>query len=82
MLKAALSHFVAVRDRAVGKLNNLLQNSAGIGEHVDLVGEVIVLVEEVERANSCVALLNGMNTAPAAAESMSSVREADQADEA
>ena len=81
MLKAALSHFVAVRDRAVGNLNNLLQNSAGIGEHVDLVGEVIVLVEEVERANSCVALLNGMNTAPAAAEAMTSVRAAAETDE-
>ena len=60
MLKAALSHFVAVRDRAVGNLNNLLQNPSGVGEHVDLVGEVIGLVEELERANSCVALLSSM----------------------
>ena len=62
MLKAALSHFVALRDRAVSNLNNCLNNSAGIGEHVDLVGEVINLVEELERANSCVALLS--NIAP------------------
>ena len=61
MLKAALSHFVAMRDRAVANLNNLLQNPAGVGEHVDLVGEVINLVEELERANSCVALLSSMN---------------------
>jgi len=59
-LKAALSHFVALRDKAVANLNNVLNNSAGIGEHVDLVGEVINLVEELERANSCVSLLSGM----------------------
>ena len=81
MLKAALSHFVALRDKAVANLNNVLNNSAGVGEHVDLVGEVINLVEEIERSNSCVALLNGMNTAPAAAESMTSVRAAAEADE-
>ena len=62
MLKAALSHFVAVRDRAVANLNNLLQSPAGVGEHVDLVAEVITLVEEVDRANSCVALLTNMQT--------------------
>ena len=60
MLKAALSHFVAVRDRTVANLNNLLQNPTGVGEHVDLVGEVITLVEELERANSCIALLNSV----------------------
>ena len=65
MLKAALSHFVAIRDRTVANLNNCLQNSAGVGEHVDLVGEVITLVEELERANSCIVLLSGMGPAEA-----------------
>ena len=51
MLKAALSHFIAERDRAVANLNNLLRNPAGIGEHVDLVGEI-------ESANSCVSIIN------------------------
>jgi len=60
MLKAALSHFVAIRDRTVANLNNCLQNAAGVGEHVDLVGEVIALVEELERANSCIALLSNL----------------------
>ena len=60
MLKAALSHFVAVRDRTVANLNNCLTNAAGVGEHVDLVGEVITLVEELERANSCIVLLSNM----------------------
>ena len=60
MLKAALSHFVAIRDRTVANLNNCLGNAAGVGEHVDLVGEVITLVEELERANSCIVLLSNM----------------------
>ena len=60
MLKAALSHFVAIRDRTVANLNNCLANAAGVGEHVDLVGEVITLVEELERANSCIVLLSNM----------------------
>jgi len=61
MLNAALSHFVAVRDRAVANLNNCLQNAAGVGEHVDLVGEVVSLVEEVERATSCITLINSLS---------------------
>jgi len=65
MLKAALSHFVAMRDKAVANLNNVLNNSAGIGEHVDLVGEVITLVEELERANSCIVLLSNMSPSEA-----------------
>ena len=65
MLKAALSHFVAIRDRTVANLNNCLGNAAGIGEHVDLVGEVIALVEELERANSCIVLLSNMGPSEA-----------------
>ena len=61
MLKAALSHFVAIRDRTVANLNNCLGNAAGVGEHVDLVGEVIALVEELEKANSCIALLSNLS---------------------
>ena len=76
MLKAVVSHFVAVRDKALANLNNCLAGPVGVGEHLDLVGEAIRLVEEVERANSCVALLQGMSTAPAAVDSMASVREA------
>ena len=64
MLKAALSHFVAERDRLVANLNNLLQNTVGIGEHVDVVGEVIDMVERLDKANSCVSLLTNMQAQP------------------
>ena len=63
MLNATLSHFVARRDRAVANLNNYLANPASVGEHPDLVGEVISLIEELEKANSCIALLNNLSPA-------------------
>tara|TARA_Y100001963_G_C6635216_1_gene378249 strand:+ start:550 stop:765 length:216 start_codon:yes stop_codon:yes gene_type:complete len=62
MLKAALSHFVALRDRTVANLNAYLQNPAGVGEHADLVGEVIRMVEDLDRANHCIELLNGLTS--------------------
>jgi len=61
MLKATLSHFIAVRDRTVANLNNYIANPAAVGEHPDLVGEVISLIEELDRANSCIALLTSLN---------------------
>ena len=61
MLKATLSHFIAVRDRTVANLNNYIANPAAVGEHPDLVGEVISLIEELDRANSCIALLTNLN---------------------
>ena len=59
MLKAALSHFVAARDRSLANLNNYLARPAGVAEHPDVVGEIIKLVEEIESAGSCINLLNG-----------------------
>ena len=62
MLKAALSHFVALRDRTVANLNAYLQNPVGVGEHADLVGEVVRMVEDLDRANHCFELLNGLTS--------------------
>ena len=62
MLKAALSHFVALRDRTVANLNAYLQNPVGVGEHADLVGEVVRMVEDLDRANHCIELLNGLTS--------------------
>ena len=62
MLKAALSHFVAARDRSVANLNNYLANSAAVADHPDAVGEIIKLVEEIESAGGCITLLNGFMT--------------------
>ena len=60
LLKAALSHFVALRDRSAANLNVYLASSAGNGEHSDVVEEVIHMVEDLDRAYSCIDLLNGL----------------------
>ncbi len=60
LLKAALSHFVALRDRTVANLNVYLASPAGVGEHSDIVEEVVNMVEDLDRANSCIDLLNGL----------------------
>ena len=51
-LVAARSHFTAVRDRAIANLNNYIFNPVGVGEHPDIAGECIKLVEEIDRAES------------------------------
>ena len=62
MLKAAVSHFGALRDRTVANLNAYLQNPVGVGEHADLVGEVVRMVEDLDRANHCIELLKGLTS--------------------
>ena len=47
MLKAALSHFVALRDRTVANLNAYLQNPVGVGEHPQITEEAAKLVEQI-----------------------------------
>ena len=51
-LVAARSHFTAVRDRAIANLNNYIFNPVGVGEHPDIAGECIRLVEEIDHAES------------------------------
>ena len=50
MLKAALSHFIAERDRAVANLNNLLRNPAGIGEHPDVIAAIDTQISAMANA--------------------------------
>ena len=63
MLNAALSHFVAVRDKAVANINSCLARDTETGEHTDPVGQVIANVAALERANSCIQLLTGLLSA-------------------
>ena len=51
-LVAARSHFTAVRDRAVANLNNYIFNPVGGGEHPDVAGECIKLLEDIDHAES------------------------------
>jgi hypothetical protein len=53
MYDALRSHFEAKRRRALVNLANYVDNSVGVGEHPDVVGEAIKLVEDVDHADSC-----------------------------
>ena len=56
---AALKHFEAVRARAEANLEIYMKNSVGIGEHPDVVEEVIKLTKEIVEAEEAIKYLYG-----------------------
>jgi len=57
LIKAALLHFTAVKARAEANLDVFLQRTAGVGEHPDLVEEVIQLVKTITEADEAIKYL-------------------------
>ena len=61
LINAALAHFTAERERAEATLLAYCNNPAGVGDHPNLVGEVIKSISEVtdaeERIKMCQSLL-------------------------
>ena len=57
--KAALTHFRAEKQKAEANLEVYLKNPAGIGEHPDLVEEVIKLVKAIAEAQESIEYLEG-----------------------
>ena len=57
MLSAVEAHFAAKRARAIANLNAYMLSSVGIGEHPDIVGECIKLVEDADHAESAIQTL-------------------------
>ena len=58
--KAALSHFMAKADEARAVLNTYFNNSVGIGEHSDLVGEVVTWTKALAEAEESIEVLRKM----------------------
>ena len=58
MYDALKAHFEAKRRRALANLANYIHDSVGVGEHPDVVGEAITLVEDVDHADSCLETLS------------------------
>jgi hypothetical protein len=56
---AALKYFEAVRARAEANLELYLERSVGIGEHPDVVEEVIKLTKEIVEAEEAIRYLYG-----------------------
>jgi len=60
LLNALVAHYNANLQRAEANLLNYFRNSAGIGEHPDVVGEMTKLVDEVGTARGGLQVLNDM----------------------
>ena len=57
LLKAALLHFEAVKARAEANLEIYLFSSVGVGEHNDLIEEIIKLTKIITEADESIKYL-------------------------
>ena len=57
LINAALMHFQAVKARAEANLEIYLQSSVGVGDHRDLVEEVIELTKIITEADEAIKYL-------------------------
>lgn len=57
LLQAALIHFEALKKRAEVNLNIYLLNPVGVGEHPDLVEEIVKLTKEITEAEESIKYL-------------------------
>jgi hypothetical protein len=62
LVKALHSHFQAKRDRAQATLDLYLKNSVGVGEHPDVLDDMIKVVEELVTADECLKLFKTETT--------------------
>ena len=57
LLKAALLHFEAIKARAEANLEIYLFSSVGVGEHNDLIEEIIKLTKVITEADESIKYL-------------------------
>jgi len=57
LLEAALLHFKAAKARAEANLEVYLAGSVGVGEHPDLVNELIELTKKITEADEAIKFL-------------------------
>ena len=50
LLEAAVAHFLAIKLKAEANLSIYLKHSAGIGEHPDILSEIIKLTQQIVEA--------------------------------
>ena len=51
LLEAVETHYLALRAKAISNLNNYMMTPAGVGEHPDIVAEVIKLMEDINHSD-------------------------------
>ena len=57
LLNAAFLHFTAAKARAEANLEVFLKGYAGVGEHPDIVAEVIELTKKIVEADEAIKFL-------------------------
>lgn len=65
LLSAALLHFQAKQAEASANLDVYLTNPAGIGEHPNVLEEVVSLTKQIAEASECVDILLSKQGYPA-----------------
>ena len=58
LTSAAKAHFESQRQSAKANLLVYFMNPMGIGEHADLVSEVIQLTKQIAEADECIKILD------------------------
>ena len=57
LIKAALLHFEAIKARAEANLEVYLTRATGVGEHPDLVEEIVKLTKTIAEADEAIKYL-------------------------
>lgn len=60
ILQAALSHYIAKRDKAIAELDVYINRPVGVGEHANVVNEVITLFSDLEQSESIIATIRNI----------------------
>jgi methylaspartate ammonia-lyase len=65
--KAAIAHFIAQKEKALATLHLYFTNSVAIGDHPNIIEEIVRLTKELSEAEECLTTLERnfmMNAAP------------------
>jgi hypothetical protein len=57
LYKATISHYVAQKDKALAILDMYFENSVGIGDHADVLSEIVKWTASLAEAEECLRLL-------------------------
>ena len=60
VLRSIKATFIARKESAEANLTIYLNNPAGIGEHPNIVAEMVKMVEEIEHAGGCLDVVEGI----------------------
>lgn len=60
ILEAVKFHFMAKKSEALARINIYVRNPIGVGDHSNIVEEVIKAMEDLDHSDSCLASLDSL----------------------